>query len=284
MRAALHRAAKTGNSHRGRALDGGRRRAHRKAPRSGAHASRWCIDELPERAPRPPRLRAERRAGHNSFSSRTRVGPSELYGYDAHRNIAFLTDGTGAETDTYDYDAWGNLVASTGSTPNSRLFVGEEFDPDLGLINLRARQYRAVLGRFLTIDPLDAVATAAPKVSDANTGVLDPDMRALLPLVIPNQILNERLLAPGGQNRYQFASSDPVLKVDPSGRDTIAEYVLTILQDYTPIADRAIGLYIARRFNCLAVLLGQLSTCHPSDSTCIGRALAATTICELGLN
>jgi len=47
---------------------------------------------------------------------------SYLTGYDAHGNIAFLTDATGAETDTYAYDAWGNLVGRSGSTPNTRLY------------------------------------------------------------------------------------------------------------------------------------------------------------------
>ena len=192
MRAALHRAAKTGNSHRGRALDGGRRRAHRKAPRSGRHASRWCVDELPERAPRLPRLRAERRARRKPFSSGSRVGPSELYGYDAHGNIAFLTDGSGVETDRYTYDAWGNLVASSGGTTNTRLYSGEEFDPDLGVINLRARQYRPGAGRFWTIDPA--------------TGTLHQ------PITF---------------DRYLYANGDPVNGFDPSGRTAI-DYALFI--------------------------------------------------------
>jgi RHS repeat-associated protein len=80
-------------------------------------------------------------------------GETSYYGYDARGNVAFLTDSTGAVTDTYDYDAFGNLLAATGATVNSRLFGGEELDPDLGLINLRARQYRPASGRFLTIDP-----------------------------------------------------------------------------------------------------------------------------------
>jgi len=29
-------------------------------------------------------------------------------------------------TDTYKYDAFGNLIASTGSTPNNYLFSGEQ--------------------------------------------------------------------------------------------------------------------------------------------------------------
>ena len=78
---------------------------------------------------------------------------TSFYGYDAHGNVTFLTDAAGAVTDSYDYDAWGMLVSSTGSTVNTRLYVGEEFDPDLGLINLRAREYSPATGRFLTIDP-----------------------------------------------------------------------------------------------------------------------------------
>jgi hypothetical protein len=42
-------------------------------------------------------------------------------------------------TDTYDYDAFGNLIHSTGTTPNNYLFAGEQFDPDLNLYYNRAR-------------------------------------------------------------------------------------------------------------------------------------------------
>src|SRR6266508_6927831 len=151
MTAALHRAAKSGNPRHQLDERGGRRRG---APRSGAHASRWADDDLPEHTPRPPRLRAERRAWRRPLSGGSRVGQACHYGYDAHGNVTFLTDATGAVTDAYDYDAWGMLVAGTGSTPNTRLFAGEEFDPDLGLINLRARQYRPGTGRLLTLDPV----------------------------------------------------------------------------------------------------------------------------------
>ena len=55
----------------------------------------------------------------NMLVSQTRtpntLPATRFYGYDAHGNIGFLTDGTGAETDTYTYDGWGNLVASTGN-------------------------------------------------------------------------------------------------------------------------------------------------------------------------
>jgi hypothetical protein len=36
-----------------------------------------------------------------------------------------LTDGTEAITDTYTFDAWGNEVASTGTTGNPFKYVGQ---------------------------------------------------------------------------------------------------------------------------------------------------------------
>jgi RHS repeat-associated protein len=193
MRAALHRAAKTGNPDRGRDLHDGRRHARHAAPRSGAHASRWCVDELATHAPRLPRLRADRRARRTPLGGRSRVGPSELYGYDAHRSIAFLTDTTGAVTDTYTYDGWGNLVASTGPTVNTRLYTGQEFDADLGLINLRARQYRPSTGRFFTLDPLMG-----------------------------------ELLKPTSLNRFLYADGDPINLWDPHGQQEDEEELGTL--------------------------------------------------------
>jgi hypothetical protein len=54
------------------------------------------------------------------------------FGFDGHGSVRYLTSSTGAVTDTYDYDAFGNLISSTGSTPNNYLFAGEQFDSALG--------------------------------------------------------------------------------------------------------------------------------------------------------
>jgi RHS repeat-associated protein len=109
-------------------------------------------------------------------------GAINYYGYDAHGNVAFLTDAAGTVTDTYDYDAWGGVVYQTGATTNTRLYRGEEFDPDLGLVNLRARQYEIGKGRFLTLDPVMA-----------------------------------ELRRPTSLSGYLYASADPVTRIDPSG-------------------------------------------------------------------
>jgi RHS repeat-associated protein len=125
---------------------------------------------------------------------------TSYYGCDAHGSVAFLTDPTGHVTDTYDYDAFGNPIAHGGSTPNTRLYGGEEFDPDLGLINLRARQYSATSGRFFTLDPLDLVAS----------GPRDPKSASAIVA---------RLLQPLDRNRFLYATADPINKVDPAGRE-----------------------------------------------------------------
>lgn len=62
-----------------------------------------------------------------------------LAGYarlDAH-----LTDASGAITDTYSYDAFGDLFAQTGETATSYLFAGQQSDTLTGLYSMRARTY-----------------------------------------------------------------------------------------------------------------------------------------------
>lgn len=80
---------------------------------------------------------------------------TSYYGYDGHGSVRFLTSSTGAVTDTYDYDAFGNLISSTGSTPNNYLFAGEQFDPALGIYYNRARYYDQRQGRFWTMDTVE---------------------------------------------------------------------------------------------------------------------------------
>src|SRR5258708_2404119 len=53
-----------------------------------------------------------------------------FYGFDGHGSVRQLTDRFGNVTDTYTYDAFGNLLTTTGSTPNNFKFTGEQFDPD----------------------------------------------------------------------------------------------------------------------------------------------------------
>ena len=155
--------------------------------------------------------------------------PATSYcGFDAHGNITFLTDSAGSVTDFYDYEAWGILVASIGSTINTRLYAGEEFDPDLGLINLRTRQYKPETGRFLTLDPLDVDladgASFLGALQNAITVHIPPHSRAALDVGgLSGVPLSERLLTPLSLRRYLYSDSDPVRFLDPSGQLALVE-------------------------------------------------------------
>lgn len=119
-----------------------------------------------------------------------------FYGYDGGGHVRLLTDVTGTVTDTYEYDAFGNTINSTGSTPNNYLYRWEQLDPDLGLYYLRARWYNPITGRFLARDP------GPGRIED-----------------------------PATLQRYLYARHDPINRVDPTGRADVLEY-----EDLTKIA------------------------------------------------
>jgi hypothetical protein len=61
-----------------------------------------------------------------------------FYEYDGGGSVRQLTNLAGAVTDTYAYDAFGNKITSTGSTPNNYLDRAEQYDPDLNFYYLYA--------------------------------------------------------------------------------------------------------------------------------------------------
>jgi hypothetical protein len=68
-----------------------------------------------------------------------RGGIPSFYHRDAHASKRLLTNGAGAATDSYLYDAYGGTVSATGSTINPYLHSGERFDASSALYQLRAR-------------------------------------------------------------------------------------------------------------------------------------------------
>ena len=78
-----------------------------------------------------------------------------FYGYDGSGSVRQLLNASGSVTDTYEYDAWGNRISITGTTPNNYLYRGEQYDSDLGLYYLRARYYNPLTGRFLSRDSVE---------------------------------------------------------------------------------------------------------------------------------
>ena len=142
-----------------------------------------------------------------------------------------MTNLSGAVTGTYEYDAFGNEVSYTGTTPNNYLYRGEQWDPDLGLYYLRARYMNPLTGRFLSRDPK------------------------------PGHIEIPRSL-----HKYLYASDDPVNRIDPRGKEDLVEEGE---EDEIPVAAEPGERALAARINCIldtaAGALNALSALESGD-------------------
>lgn len=132
----------------------------------------------------------------NYFTGTQSLTQTSYYVYDGHGSVRALTDPNGNITDTYDYDAFGNLTHTSTTlsspTPNEFLFAGEQYDSNLNLYYNRARYLNTTTGRFWTMDTYEG----------------DPQ-------------------SPLSLHRYLYVAADPVNGLDPSGHqddiDEVAE-------------------------------------------------------------
>ncbi len=74
------------------------------------------------------------------------------YLQNAHGDVINLVDANANILNNYQYDAFGNLTASTNTVANRFLYAGEQYDQITGQYNLRARYYDPTIGRFTQED------------------------------------------------------------------------------------------------------------------------------------
>jgi len=120
--------------------------------------------------------------------SATNIMGSSYVLKDAQGSTKALTNTSGATTDTYSYNAYGETTSKTGTTSNNYLYAGEQFDPDLNQYYNRARYYNQTIGRFSQQDSYQG----------------------------NNQ-------EPMSLHKYLYASGNPVMFTDPSGNFSLAE-------------------------------------------------------------
>ena len=96
------------------------------------------------------------------YASRAVPGPdpaeNEFFHYNAVGHTVANTDASGAVTKTTAYDAFGNVVAETGSSDNNRLANIKERDASIALDNHGFRYYDPQIARYLTRDPIGYIA------------------------------------------------------------------------------------------------------------------------------
>ena len=72
---------------------------------------------------------------------------------DGHGSTQMVVDSAGVIQQSYDYDAYGNLINPPASPLTDHLYTGEQFDARIGQYYLRARYYNPATGRFFRLDP-----------------------------------------------------------------------------------------------------------------------------------
>lgn len=94
---------------------------------------------------------------YGSVISQRRGTTSHTLHADALGTTRLLTTSAQASSDTYLYDAWGNLITSTGTTVNPFRWVGRYGyyqDSSTGLVYVRARMYQPTVARWTGRDPV----------------------------------------------------------------------------------------------------------------------------------
>ena len=167
------------------------------------------------------------------------VWTPSFYGYDGGGNVRQLTNSAGAVTDTYEYDAFGNDVYHTGTTPNNYLYRGEQYDPDLGLYYLRARYYNPNTGRFMSRDPEDGYA-----------------------------------MNPASLHKYLYAGGDPVNMLDPTGRAELFENALiekSFILETIPAVVSMVGRFVVLE---AIPILGRIAVSTAETTAWLARVVA----------
>ena len=85
----------------------------------------------------------------------SRASVTSFYEADGLGSVTSLTASNGTLAQTYTYDSFGKLTASSGSLTNPFQYTARESDPETGLYYYRARYYDPGTGRFLAEDPLE---------------------------------------------------------------------------------------------------------------------------------
>ena len=108
-----------------------------------------------------------------------RSGATSYFHADGLGSVTSLSNAAGSIANTYTYDSFGKLTASTGSLVNPFQYTARESDSETGLYYYRARYYGPDVGRFISEDPVRFHSD--------------------------------------GTNLYPYVGNNPVREIDPSG-------------------------------------------------------------------
>jgi RHS repeat-associated protein len=86
-------------------------------------------------------------------------GATYYYVLNQQGDVIRIVNSAGATKCSYTYDAWGNVIASTGTASgigavNPLLYRGYYYDAELGMYYLQSRYYDPAVKRFVNADSM----------------------------------------------------------------------------------------------------------------------------------
>ena len=104
------------------------------------------------------------------------AGDTSYYENEGLGSITSLTSTSGAPTNTYSYNSFGNLTSSSGAITSPFQYTGREYDAETGLLYYRNRYFDTNAGRFISEDPIGFVGGLNYYVYTFNnaTSLIDP--------------------------------------------------------------------------------------------------------------
>lgn len=144
-------------------------------------------------------------------------GNSYFYQKDALGSITSLTDNSESVVNTYEYDAFGNIINKTEAVNNPYGYTGRRIDSESGLMYYRERFYDPVIGRFLTSDPIGFS---------------------------------------GGINFYSYVQNNPVNFVDPEGLSSSCKDASPLPSDSSECNEYCNRRYLGTRLKCFCKCAG----------------------------
>ena len=152
--------------------------------------------------------------GGDALIHMDRTGTKSYYLFDGHGSVRMLANEANFITDTWNFDAWGEITFHTGVTENDYLYAGERFDQTTELYQLRARYMDPKTGTFMSMD------TYQGNMHD-----------------------------PLSLHKYLYANANPVSNIDPTGMTSMGE--MTGVMSVQSILYGAVGLNYAMIFRML---------------------------------
>ncbi len=190
-----------------------------------------------------------------------------FYHADGNGNVTMLINSSQAIVAKYLYDAFGNVLSESGLLANANLyrFSSKEAHLNSGLVYYLYRYYDPNLQRWINRDPL----------GDLGSLTLTPIPSQLRRFIRLGEVLQ-------GPNLYEFASNDPVDKMDLLGLFGGVWHPNNPCAKVQPCSKSACQKYAWKGYEACAVgcLFGG-PLAGPCEATCLLAYIAADNLCEL---